>query len=139
MVDKDYYKRYYQENRDILLERVKKWQKDNKASLRAYRRNYTRNYRLKKRENHLRKMFEILECGICGFNFIPALVVHHKNMRPGDNSKENLQLLCANCHRIEHSLNPSLVDGIRRKQKETVSNKRLIRQMTKREVGDRHR
>ena len=43
-------------------------------------------------------------CELCGF--IPEdkcqLDVHHVDINKSNNSKDNLQTLCANCHRLEH-------------------------------------
>lgn len=43
------------------------------------------------------------ECNICGFDeHIAALVVHHVDRDRDNNLLSNLQILCANCHAIEH-------------------------------------
>lgn len=48
---------------------------------------------------------EIGKCEICGFDNEFALVAHHKDMDKKNNTRENLILLCANCHYIEHKGN----------------------------------
>ena len=45
---------------------------------------------------------EIGKCELCGFNDKRALCIHHKNKNPRDNSRDNLILLCWNCHSILH-------------------------------------
>jgi 5-methylcytosine-specific restriction endonuclease McrA len=41
-------------------------------------------------------------CVRCGFSNILALEVHHKDKNRQNNDLENLEILCANCHTIEH-------------------------------------
>lgn len=42
-------------------------------------------------------------CERCGFkNHEAAIVVHHKDRNRENNTIENLEVLCANCHAIEH-------------------------------------
>jgi hypothetical protein len=43
-------------------------------------------------------------CSICGFSNVLALEVHHIDKNRENNSIENLKVLCANCHRITHSI-----------------------------------
>jgi len=52
--------------------------------------------------NYRKTAFDNLEnkCNKCGFT--KALIVHHKNRNRKDNSIENLEILCSNCHYIEH-------------------------------------
>lgn len=42
-------------------------------------------------------------CNICGFSNIAALQVHHKDRNRLNNDISNLEILCANCHALEHS------------------------------------
>jgi hypothetical protein len=43
------------------------------------------------------------ECQKCGFDKNPkALDVHHKDQNRANNTIENLEVLCCNCHAIEH-------------------------------------
>lgn len=41
-------------------------------------------------------------CERCGFDKEAALVVHHKDRNRDNNTISNLEVLCANCHAIEH-------------------------------------
>ncbi len=41
-------------------------------------------------------------CQKCGFSNLLALEVHHRDKDRNNNSINNLAVLCANCHRIEH-------------------------------------
>ncbi len=43
------------------------------------------------------------KCERCGYDANPlALDVHHKDRNRNNNSIDNLEILCANCHAIEH-------------------------------------
>lgn len=42
-------------------------------------------------------------CERCGCDNLLALVIHHKNRDRRDNTWDNLELLCANCHASEHA------------------------------------
>lgn len=41
-------------------------------------------------------------CERCGYKQIAALTVHHKDRNRQNNTMENLEVVCANCHAIEH-------------------------------------
>jgi len=41
-------------------------------------------------------------CMKCGYSNARVLEVHHKNKNREDNSIDNLEVLCANCHTLEH-------------------------------------
>lgn len=41
-------------------------------------------------------------CNRCGFSVLAALQVHHIDRNRDNNNIENLEILCANCHSIEH-------------------------------------
>lgn len=41
-------------------------------------------------------------CNRCGFDDIRAIEVHHKDRDRNNNELSNLEVLCANCHSIEH-------------------------------------
>jgi 5-methylcytosine-specific restriction endonuclease McrA len=46
------------------------------------------------------------KCEKCGYDKYPEiLVVHHKDRNRKNGAKENLELLCPNCHEEEHLLN----------------------------------
>lgn len=51
-------------------------------------------------------------CCLCGYKEHQCvLVVHHKNMNRGDNSRENLAILCPNCHALIHAATRKLMKG----------------------------
>lgn len=56
--------------------------------------NCYRNFKLQFSSDH--------KCERCGFNNILALDVHHKDSDRSNNNLDNLELLCCNCHAIEH-------------------------------------
>ena len=41
-------------------------------------------------------------CQKCSFDYSKILVVHHKDRNRENNSLSNLELLCPNCHALEH-------------------------------------
>lgn len=44
------------------------------------------------------------KCALCGYTEHQSiLVVHHKNMNRSDNSRDNLVVLCPNCHALIHA------------------------------------
>jgi 5-methylcytosine-specific restriction endonuclease McrA len=44
-------------------------------------------------------------CAGCGYDKIPEILeVHHKDRNRNNNAKENLEVLCPNCHCEEHYL-----------------------------------
>lgn len=61
----------------------------------------------RKVESHRRHMQ--MTCQRCGFEAMvkDQIDVHHKNGNHKDNSIENLESLCANCHRLEHAMQRS--------------------------------
>lgn len=53
-------------------------------------------------------------CERCGFDkHEAAIIVHHKNKDRSDNTLDNLEVLCANCHAIEHWSKDGGAEGIR--------------------------
>tara|TARA_Y100000310_G_C20369190_1_gene662723 strand:- start:224 stop:712 length:489 start_codon:yes stop_codon:yes gene_type:complete len=44
-------------------------------------------------------------CSLCNYNTIAVLIVHHKDCNRENNDLENLQILCRNCHYLEHLAN----------------------------------
>lgn len=44
------------------------------------------------------------ECERCEFNIPEILQVHHKDRDRNNNTLENLELICPNCHCKEHYL-----------------------------------
>jgi 5-methylcytosine-specific restriction endonuclease McrA len=48
-------------------------------------------------------LVDVLSCIRCGYDkHVEALEVHHKDRDRSNNAPENLEILCANCHRVEH-------------------------------------
>lgn len=47
---------------------------------------------------------KLTECLRCGYNNKQVLEVHHKDRNRSNNSMENLEVLCANCHKLEHDI-----------------------------------
>lgn len=46
------------------------------------------------------------KCNRCGYNEHPEILqVHHADRDRTNNSIQNLEVLCPNCHRVEHMLN----------------------------------
>lgn len=41
-------------------------------------------------------------CERCNFDKEPAIIVHHRDRNRDNNDISNLEVLCANCHAIEH-------------------------------------
>lgn len=48
-------------------------------------------------------LIDIGKCEMCGNKDKRVLQLHHKDLNPYNNLRENLQLLCANCHLIIHN------------------------------------
>lgn len=69
----------------------KKW--ENHPSYKNGKGQY-RNYKLSSVENP--------KCERCGYNNIIALEIHHKDKNRENNDLNNLEILCCNCHTIEH-------------------------------------
>lgn len=46
--------------------------------------------------------FKLELCERCGFSDTKAIVVHHRDRNHENNVYENLEVLCCNCHAIEH-------------------------------------
>jgi 5-methylcytosine-specific restriction endonuclease McrA len=45
----------------------------------------------------------INKCKICGYDVQPKILgVHHKDRNPKNNDMSNLEVLCPNCHSLEH-------------------------------------
>ncbi len=58
-------------------------------------------------KNYRTKMFKILSrpkiCERCGYDkHEAAIIVHHKDRNRDNNDDSNLEVLCCNCHAIEH-------------------------------------
>ena len=58
-------------------------------------------------EDYRIKAFRVLPniCNRCGFDNLLALEVHHVDTNRYNNDIDNLEILCANCHVIEHKIN----------------------------------
>lgn len=52
---------------------------------------------------NMKKAGEIIKCERCGFNDHPHILgIHHKDRDRNNNLRENLEVLCPNCHSLEH-------------------------------------
>ena len=49
-------------------------------------------------------------CERCGYGKYEILQIHHKNRNKKDNEKENLEIICPNCHYEEHYLEKSWIN-----------------------------
>lgn len=57
----------------------------------------------KDESTNYRSKVDITSCERCGYNtYINILQVHHKDRNRQNNTLENLEVLCPNCHCIEH-------------------------------------
>jgi HNH endonuclease len=66
-----------------------------------------RDYPKSRKFNSVRRWFSrcgrMAKCERCGYNDIPRiLVLHHKDRDRTNNERENLEVLCPNCHATEH-------------------------------------
>lgn len=52
---------------------------------------------------NMKKAGEITTCERCGFNQHPHILgIHHKDRDRNNNKRNNLEVLCPNCHSLEH-------------------------------------
>jgi len=51
-------------------------------------------------------------CERCGYNKYEILQVHHKDRDIDNNSLDNLELICPNCHYEEHYLEKSWLKNV---------------------------
>ncbi len=106
---REYHRKWDQENRKKIMKH--KIKNKNRTE---YNKEYTKDYRKRKEikekyilrqiaYHNLRKTLidKIGKCQICGDN--EKLELHHKNYN--SNKKENITLLCRNCHRQLHRKN----------------------------------
>lgn len=114
-------KEWYQRHKAVVLARRKKWRAENlekdKENKKLYREKnteklalYTREY-ITKRKNEVKKTLGN-KCGRCGFQDIRALHIHHRQAKTKTRRLDymakgydltKIELVCANCHSIEHS------------------------------------
>ena len=64
-----------------------------------------------------------MACELCGYELVT--VVHHKDRNPLNNSPDNLQILCMNCHFLQHHQKGS--DGSSKKERLIASFKITLR------------
>jgi hypothetical protein len=51
----------------------------------------------------LRKHGHMTHCERCGYNETPGILsIHHKDRDRAHNTQDNIEILCPNCHAIEH-------------------------------------
>lgn len=55
--------------------------------------------------NHKLNSVENPKCQRCDYSNVLALEIHHKDRNRKNNELENLEILCSNCHTIEHRIN----------------------------------
>lgn len=70
----------------------------------TYFRSGENNPNWKNGRNYREKAFNSYEhkCNRCDYDNVLALEVHHKDKNRSNNDISNLEILCANCHSIEH-------------------------------------
>lgn len=56
--------------------------------------------------DHIESLGLLKSCCRCGYENAEALEVHHKDRNRSNNEIDNLEVLCCNCHRLEHRANP---------------------------------
>jgi len=104
-LDPEYHERYYAANRDKILEKDKKWRKDNPEKSRALVRN--RRSRIKKCDGRHtgQDVIDILHsqnflCNACGIDISKKYHVDHiiPIAKGGSNWPSNLQCLCVDCN-----------------------------------------
>lgn len=104
------FKKWREKNKDKLKEYQKNWRGNNKEKLRKYQNLWREKNRSKWTEYSRNKYYsrrkEFLEgkkCAKCGINDWRVLTFDHiKSVSTGgDTVKDNLQILCWNCHRIK--------------------------------------
>ena len=119
---KEYMKKYYKKNKKRLLNRRNLWRKNHLKQDRETRYDYFIHhkkecYHRTNRWNRKRfiEICNILgnKCNRCGYDNIIALEVHHKDRSKRKNRKcrdylqidydlNKIELICANCHKLEH-------------------------------------
>jgi 5-methylcytosine-specific restriction endonuclease McrA len=71
-----------------------------KSAKKTWRANYTTVRKNMKRRGMLKL------CNRCGYSAMPEILdVHHRDRDRTNNEPENLEVLCPNCHAIEHRIN----------------------------------
>ena len=106
---------YYKKNRKELIKKAAEYKKRNKDKYKKYAKKYREKNKGKVWEWQKMRTQTILnklgrKCKRCGFDNYIALQVHHKDgskERKRDWLKKNfdlskIEILCANCHTIEH-------------------------------------
>lgn len=60
--------------------------------------------RIEARKIALKNNIKYKKCSVCGYNLYPIQQLHHKKQVAygGDNSEDNLTILCPNCHSAVH-------------------------------------
>ena len=69
----------------------------NKTAHKSFKPTYTTVRKTMERRGMLK------QCARCGFKKVPQILgVHHKDRKRSNNALNNLEVLCPNCHSIEH-------------------------------------
>lgn len=116
-------KEYYEIHRDAILQRTKEYYYSHKddptyrRNKREYSKRYHQEHTTKDQQWIAKRYVEVIKelggkCEMCGINNMFVLNIHHKNGRvrterknaylSKDYPKEQLQVLCANCHTMLH-------------------------------------
>lgn len=114
-------RRYYKKNRAYLIKKQSEYRSKNIETVRESNRQYAKNNKEKvsvlTRKWVVEKKLEIIKklgsvCRRCKFPDLRALQVHHKKEKTKTGRRDYLvkgynlrkvELICANCHAIEHS------------------------------------
>jgi len=110
--EKEYCKKYYQDNKEHIKERIKKWGIDNKDKISQRRKEmYERDYlkislckikaRINLNDDEIMNYLNI-GCEDCGFKSNFFLDFHHIDENRANRNKTNIKYLCPNCHAKKH-------------------------------------
>jgi 5-methylcytosine-specific restriction endonuclease McrA len=116
----EYYKKYYQENKEKMKANVIRWREENPERYAELKLDIKERNKetARKRKKYMHRVKSWFGCAQCGYNEHPvALDFHHVIMEDDNVAMHKLSwasmdrikremrkciILCANCHRIEH-------------------------------------